>query len=149
MEVCEETGVVTFGIRWVTSTEVAGAGESGVWIIGAEAALIDFSGRSIAVLFDDALFLTGFFSVPWRTGLGSGLAPAGRSISLEVTLSAPSEAEAETSLASVSFTSRTSASDIKGLAIVAATLGQRSAVAIISGTWPDIITTGIRAVASL
>ena len=99
----------------------------------------------------DPLFLTpiGFFPFPRRTGLGSGLKIlAGRAISVRTALVCPGGVEGKGPLESVSFTRCTSASDIKGLAIVATTFGQRSAVAIISGTWPDIITMGIRAVAS-
>src|ERR1700730_5416432 len=87
---CEGAGVAAVAIGSVTSIELASVGKSavlaaavsapfsfggrGAGVTGGGAGAIAFSGTSLVELFDEALFVTGFFPFPRRTGLRSGLA---------------------------------------------------------------------------
>ena len=130
-------------------------GRSATWIDAGEGAdgrgdagtIAGFAATSLISTSRGTVFFTGFLPFPFRGRFGSGATIAASSIAGAAAVSFAAGRESGP-FASVSCTSAISASDMKGFAMVATTFRYRSAVAIISGTWPDIITTGIRAVAS-
>src|SRR2546423_11988429 len=117
------------GRGWETTGGSAGKGVSVGIGGGATGGGVTRAGcfSTISLAAPDPFFFTGFFPFPWR---GRALGGNG-------------------ALPSVSLTSLTSASDMNGLAIVATMFGYFRAAAVISETWPDIITIGIRAVGSV
>src|SRR2546423_10695715 len=119
----EATGA---GAGWGSATVGAGgAGGGGVGTGGGGGGGRTTAAGSLTAL--APFFFAGCFPFPWRTGGASaGTSP----------------------FANVSFTSATSASDMNGFSIVATTFLYFRAVAAISPTCPDIITTGTRDVAS-
>src|SRR5256714_13655176 len=107
-------------------SETTGVGDGGVAEDGGCAGGEGAGGAAVSFTAPSPFFFAGFFPFPWREAMGAGSGPFVR----------------------VSFTSATNASDTKGFSIVATTFLYFRAVAAISATCADIITTGTRAVAS-